>query len=125
MPGRPRAIKKASDLLSSVAIMLYEVLAPGYHSPLTKIQIGELFRAGRVGRNHPCKQVSQKEWRTVDELFPLLKYRSASIDSDEPWQAAQRSSIDRSLVLACVAMALVIAALWLYLARDSNLTSSY
>jgi hypothetical protein len=104
--------------------MLYEVLAPGYHSPLTKTQIAELFRAGRVGRNHPCKPISQKEWRTVDELFPLLKYRPATIDCDQPWQPIQRSAIDRSLVLACVAVALVIAALWLYLAHDSNPSSS-
>jgi hypothetical protein len=104
--------------------MLYEVLAPGYHSPLTKTQIAELFRAGRVGRNYRCKPISQKEWRTVDELFPLLKYRSATIDCDQPWQPIQRSAIDRSLVLACVAVALVIAALWFYLAHDSNPTSS-
>src|SRR5438270_9402 len=105
--------------------MLYDVLAPGYHSPLTKTQIAELFRAGRVGRNHRCKPISQKEWRTIDELFPLLKYRSATIDCDQPWQPIQRSAIDRCLVLACVAVALVIAALWFYLEHDSNATSSY
>src|SRR5205085_11309451 len=63
--------------------MLYEVLAPGYHSPLTKIQIAELFRAGRLRREYPCKPISQKEWRTIDELFPLLKYRSANLGGED------------------------------------------
>ena len=105
-------------------MVLYEVLAPGYHSPLTKTQIAELFRAGRVGRNHRCKQISHKEWRTIDELFPLLKYHSATISCDEPWQSAQRSPIEPSVVLACIAVALAIAAVWFYLAHDSNPTSS-
>jgi hypothetical protein len=104
--------------------MLYEVLAPGYHSPLTKTQIAELFRVGRVTRNHRCKQISHKEWRTVDELFPLLKYQSATINCEESWQPVQHSAIDRSLVSTCAVAALVIAALWLYLAHDSNPTSS-
>jgi hypothetical protein len=104
--------------------MLYEVLAPGYHSPLTKTQITELFRAGRLERNHPCKQVSHKEWRTVDELFPLLKYQSATIGCDEPWQPVRHSAIDRSIIFACVAVALIVAALWLYLTHDSTPTSS-
>jgi hypothetical protein len=106
----------------SHAVVLYEV--PGYHSPLTKTQIAELFRAGRVGRNHPCKQISQKEWRTVDELFPLLKYQPPTINCYEPWQPVRRSPIDRTVVLACTAVALAIAALWFYLAHDSSPTSS-
>jgi hypothetical protein len=104
--------------------MLYEVLAPGYHSPLTKTQITELFHAGRLERNHPCKPLSQKHWRTVDELFPLLKYQSATISWDEPWEPVRRPAIDRSVVLACIAVALAVAALWFYLRPDSNPTSS-
>lgn len=105
-------------------MVLYEVHAPGYHSPLTKTQIAELFRAGRVGRNHRCKQITHKEWRTIDELFPLLKYHSATISCYEPWQPVLRSPIDRTVVLACIAVALAIAALWFYMAHDSNPTNS-
>lgn len=105
-------------------MVLYEVLAPGYHSPLTKSQIAALFRAGRLGRNHRCKQISHKEWRTIDELFPLLKYQSVSISCNEPWQPDGGLAIDRKVVLACVAVALAIAALWFYLAHDSNPVSS-
>jgi hypothetical protein len=94
--------------------MLYEVLAPGYHSPLTKTQIVELFRAGRLGRDHRCKPVSQKEWRTVDELFPLLKYRSATYNYDETYEEAPPSGERRSLVLGCVTAACLVTALWVY-----------
>jgi hypothetical protein len=94
--------------------VLYEVLAPGYHSPLTKAQIAELFRAGRVGRNHRCKLSSQKEWRTVDELFPLLKYQPATIDYESSSEPADLSPKARALVCAFLAGACVIAALWYY-----------
>jgi len=100
--------------------MLYEVLAPGYHSPLTKTQIGELFRAGRLGRGHRCKPVSQKEWRTVDELFPLLKYRSATFDYEESRPAVARSTERRSLILGCVTAVCLIAAIWFYLGQTSR-----
>ncbi|HWM25703.1 MAG TPA: hypothetical protein VNP98_12845 [Chthoniobacterales bacterium] len=62
----------------SVLVIFYNVLADGYHTPLSKAQIAELFYAGRLGRNQPCKQVEMKEWRTIDELFPLLKYHSSA-----------------------------------------------
>lgn len=74
----------------------YEVLADGYHSPLTKTQIAELFQAGRLGRHHPCKQLDRKAWRTIDELFPLLKYETSTISTsqdDERSAPAQRARI--------------------------------
>lgn len=57
---------------------LYDLGGQGYHSPLTSEQIAELFHAGRVDRHHPCKPTAKSEWRTIDELFPLLKYDSTS-----------------------------------------------
>ena len=59
-------------------MILYDLGVKGYHTPLTREQIAELFDAGRVDRHHPCKLTSKSEWRTIDELFPLLKYDSAS-----------------------------------------------
>ncbi len=55
---------------------LYNILADGYHTPLTKTQIAGLFHGGLLGQNQPCKQVEEKEWRTIDELFPLLRYET-------------------------------------------------
>lgn len=98
---------------------LYDVLADGYHTPLTKIQITELFQAGRLGRNQPCKQTEKKEWRTVDELFPLLKYDSSR---QSFYQSPERHSSkvrDRALAIAISALAISVVSVALYLAlRD-------
>lgn len=56
----------------------YELHVEGYHAPLTAEQIAELFRAKQVRRNDKCREVGAREWRTIDELFPLLKYDSSS-----------------------------------------------
>lgn len=60
-------------------VNLYEVGEKGYHSPLTSAQISELFYAGRLRRDSPCRLSGKPQWRTVDEIFPLLKYESASL----------------------------------------------
>jgi hypothetical protein len=59
-------------------VILYDLGLKGYHTPLTREQIAELFCAGCVDRHHPCKPTAKSDWRTIDELFPLLKYDSAS-----------------------------------------------
>jgi hypothetical protein len=51
-------------------------MAEGYHTPLTATQIADLFRAGRLVRGDPCKETGKTAWRTIDELFPLLKHDS-------------------------------------------------
>jgi hypothetical protein len=58
-------------------VKLYEVFADSYHTPLTSEQVAELFHAGRLRRNHRCKPLDSEKWRTIDELFPLLKYDSS------------------------------------------------
>ena len=95
----------------------YEVLADGYHTPLTKPQIAELFHAGRLRRNHPCKHLSQKEWRTIDELFPLLKYQSTgpSYYSSETEARSARTSI---LIFVLLVAAIAAAAIWYYFPSD-------
>jgi hypothetical protein len=97
-------------------MVLYEVLSNGYHTPLTKTQIGELFHAGRLTRNHRCKPTTAKEWRTIDELFPLLKYQPSgpaeyySVESTRPPRT--------TWLLALLFLTLVTAGifLWSYLA---------
>lgn len=56
--------------------MCYDIADEGYHSPLTSEEISDLFVAGRVHRATPCKVSGQPRWRTIDELFPLLKYNA-------------------------------------------------
>jgi hypothetical protein len=98
-------------------VNFYEVLADGYHTPLTKTQITELFHAGRLHRNHPCKQVVQKEWRTIDELFPLLKYQSTAPPSYYSPETDAHSPRTHILIIAILIAALA-AALWYYFASD-------
>ena len=57
---------------------LYDLLVEGYHTPLTASEIAERFHAGRLLRDDPCKEVGKTAWRTIDELFPLLKYDSSA-----------------------------------------------
>jgi hypothetical protein len=88
-------------------VNFYNILADGYHTPLTKTQISELLKAGRLSRNQPCKQVEKKEWRTIDELFPLLKYDASGPSFHQP--TALPSSQDRNRALAIVISLLVIS----------------
>jgi hypothetical protein len=97
----------------------YEVLAPGYHSPLTKTQIAELFYAGRLRRDHRCKQVSQKQWRTIDELFPLLKYQSAGPPLYSSSETEARSARSWILIIAFLAAAGAVVALWFYFSNNT------
>ena len=54
-------------------VQFYDVVAGGHRTALTRTQIAGLFQAGQLTRNHPCKEAEQAEWRTIEELFPLLK----------------------------------------------------
>jgi hypothetical protein len=69
---------RASGTCPAVAreVIFYNVMADGYRAPLTKTQIAELFHAGLLGLNQRCKQVEEAGWRTIDELFPLLRYET-------------------------------------------------
>jgi hypothetical protein len=55
-------------------VQFYDVLAGGNRTALTRPQIAGLFQAGQLGCNDPCKEAERAEWRTIDELFPLLKH---------------------------------------------------
>lgn len=55
---------------------MYEVNVEGYHTPLAATEIAELFYSGRLRLSDQCRQVAGSTWRTIDELFPLLKYDS-------------------------------------------------
>lgn len=57
---------------------LYDVKARAFHSPLNAREIGQLFRTGQLGGQQPCKPKGEAKWRTVDELFPLLKHEATA-----------------------------------------------
>ena len=95
--------------------MLFEILQDGFHTPLTEAQIADLFQAGRLNRHTRCKPAGAGPCRTIDELFPLLKYNS-------PWQLGYRSPEPnaevrsrRTIVIGIGIVAAVAAALIAYL----------
>lgn len=69
--GRQLRLRYLSCCLTGV--QFYDVLADGHPTALTRTQIASLFRAGQLACNDPCKEAEQAEWRTIAELFPLLK----------------------------------------------------
>jgi len=97
----------------------YDVMADGYHTPLTRTQIADLFRAGRLGRNQPCKQAEKTEWRTIDELFPLLKYDSSWPSPSAASEPAKLSMRMRLSILLALAGGIVSLALILYFFTDA------
>ena len=88
-------------------MILYDLGVKGYHTPLTREQIAELFYAGRVDRNHPCKPTAKSEWRTIDELFPLLKYDSTSY----LYRIDDSRRLPVSILLAAAIVILIVAAI--------------
>jgi len=57
---------------------LYDVKARRFHSPLNYREISQLYRGGQIGGRLPCKPRGEAKWRTLDEVFPLLKYEAAA-----------------------------------------------
>jgi hypothetical protein len=55
-------------------VQIYDVMAGGHRTALTRSQIAGLFQAGQLACTDPCKEAERAEWRTIDELFPLLKH---------------------------------------------------
>ncbi len=85
----------------------YDIAEEGYHSPLTAAQVSELFYAGRLQRNSPCRVRGRTPWRTVDEIFPLLKYNSSAQWHPPSTEKSQRPAFARSELAFALAGTLV------------------
>src|SRR5205809_7541107 len=42
--------------------------------PYAETQIAQMFADGRIDRNTPCKPASGRDWKSVDDYLPVLKY---------------------------------------------------
>ena len=90
-------------------VQFYDVLTGGYATALTKTQIASLFHARQLACNDPCKEAERTEWRTVDEMFPLLKFETSAARSlYRPTEL--HSSRGRVLLWATILSILVISA---------------
>lgn len=61
---------------SEGGVKLYDLLVDGYHTPRSAEDIADLYHAGRLRKNDPCRVTGTENWKTLDELFPLLKHDS-------------------------------------------------
>ena len=83
-------------------MVLYDILLDGFRTPLTREEIAELYHAGRLKPQDPCKHAARNEWRTVDEHFPLLKHSAPTLPLDkQSWVA-----LSPWVIAAIVALAL-------------------
>jgi hypothetical protein len=79
---------------SQSGVKKYDLLVDGYHTPLSADVIAGLYRAGRLRKNDPCREAGTERWRTLDELFPLLKYDSTGSPSRSS-ELTNLSTLDR------------------------------
>lgn len=42
--------------------------------PWLEAEIAQMFADGRVNRNTPCRLETARDWKTIDECLPMLKY---------------------------------------------------
>jgi hypothetical protein len=42
--------------------------------PYSDTQIAQMFADARVNRYTPCRKIEDKDWKTVDDYLPTLKY---------------------------------------------------
>ncbi|HEX4666903.1 MAG TPA: hypothetical protein VH207_09900 [Chthoniobacterales bacterium] len=89
---------------------LYDVKARGFHSPLNAREISRLYRFGQLDGRHPCKPKGEAKWRTVDELFPSLRYDAAApplrFDNPGPLQRNRKAILSLCAILVALAGAL-------------------
>jgi hypothetical protein len=83
---------------------LYDVGVRGFPSPLNAREISQLFRAGQLHSRVPCKPKGDATWRTIDELFPGLKYEAAAprLHFDDEAGTARRVFLRWSKVILCL-----------------------
>ena len=58
-------------------VQLFEILQGGFDAPLTSAQVTGLFDAGCLGSYTGCNPPQKAEEQTIDDLLPLLKYRTS------------------------------------------------
>lgn len=86
-------------------MQFYDVVAGGHRTALTRAQIAGLFQAGQLARNDLCKEAEKAEWRTIDDLFPLLK---EGISARSLYQPAELHSPRRRVLAVTAAISIFV-----------------
>jgi hypothetical protein len=93
-------------------VKFYELQVEGYHTPLSPDQIADLYRAGRLRNSDPCREVGSTRWKTIDEVFPLLKHDSGRWPA-LPVKTVASSVLDRRDDLVPAASTTALKAGWI------------
>lgn len=56
--------------------------------PYSDSQITQMFADGRVNRYTPCRKAEDKDWKTIDDYLPTLKYGAQLPPSTRPARPA-------------------------------------
>jgi hypothetical protein len=107
-----------------VIVLLYDVLTGGARKSLTKTQISDLFQIGQLVLNDPCKQVEQQEWRTIDDLFPFLKYEATARSLYQPADLHNPHRATLAWSAAICILVILVASLAGYFAFRGGTTAS-
>jgi hypothetical protein len=97
-------------------VQFYDVVAGGHRTALTRAQIAGLFQAGQLARNDLCKLAEQAEWRTVDELFPLLKEGISARSLYQPTELHSPRLPTRALATVIAILVISVGSLGAYFA---------
>jgi uncharacterized protein DUF4339 len=49
-------------------------IADREEGPFTETEVAQMFADKRIDRNTECKPADQREWKSVDDYLPMLKY---------------------------------------------------
>ncbi|MEY2585982.1 MAG: hypothetical protein QOD80_2008, partial [Verrucomicrobiota bacterium] len=58
---------------------MFEILQGGFHTPLTTTQVAGLFQAGCLSPGTGTNEYRETERQTIDDLLPLLRYRTSRL----------------------------------------------
>ncbi len=71
-----RSLRKRQPVLSTKMKSYLLQLGDREEGPYSDTQVGQLFAEHRINQHTPCTTDRFAGWRTVDEYFPTLKYRT-------------------------------------------------
>ncbi len=104
---------------------LYDVIGRGLPSPLNSREISQLVRTGRIDLRTVCKPTGEARWRTIDELFPLLKYQGQAFSLTFDEEKRQRPGrFFAPLALVLVILGTLALFWWTRPPSDQGLTDA-
>jgi hypothetical protein len=97
----------------------------------SEVDVAALFSTGRINRTSPCRIAGTKDWRTVDELLPLLKWWTATIPrTAAAWESVsfsgreQKQAMTSAIKAGWICLVLGLPFAWIFPPAHTLLTVS-